>query len=180
MEPMLAFLGELLLEPLLRDGVFLPEIVESEKKNLIATIESERNDKRVYAASQLLRLMCKADSFGIPRLGEKEDVAAVTPAQLWSYYKKILEESPIELFYVGSAPAEEVIPLLQTVFAPLKRNCIALPPQTPFQASPPQDICEIMDVAQGKLSMGFVTPTTLRDPEFAATQVLNVLFGGID
>ena len=30
MEPMLSFLGELLLQPCIRDGAFLPEIVESE------------------------------------------------------------------------------------------------------------------------------------------------------
>jgi predicted Zn-dependent peptidase len=35
-----------------------------------------------------------------------------------------------------------------------------------------------MDIAQGKLCMGFVTPTTIRDPGFAAMQVCNVLFGG--
>ena len=35
-----------------------------------------------------------------------------------------------------------------------------------------------MDVAQGRLCMGFVTPITLRDEAFAAMQVANVLFGG--
>ena len=33
-------------------------------------------------------------------------------------------------------------------------------------------------MAQGKLSMGFVTPVTLRDPGFAATQIFNTVFGG--
>ena len=44
LEPVMDFLRELLLESPTVDGGFLPEVVESEKKNLISTIESERND----------------------------------------------------------------------------------------------------------------------------------------
>ena len=33
-------------------------------------------------------------------------------------------------------------------------------------------------MTQGKLCMGYVTPITLRDDRFAATQVLNMLLGG--
>ena len=69
---MVEFLGQLLIEPVLENGVFRRDYVESEKKNLITTIESQRNNKRAYASAQLLRRMCEGDSFGIPRLGESE------------------------------------------------------------------------------------------------------------
>ena len=177
LEPMLSFVGELLLRPLPGEHGFDTDFVESEKKNLISVIESERADKRAYAAGQLLKIMGKNDSFGIPRLGEKEDVAAITTQQAWNHYKKILKESPIELFYVGLAPAKEVCRLLTEILAPLKRNLVALPPQQPFQASQPQDRYEIMDIAQGKLSMGFLTSITQKDPRFAAMQVCNTIFG---
>jgi predicted Zn-dependent peptidase len=39
-------------------------------------------------------------------------------------------------------------------------------------------LTETMDVTQGKLCMGFVTPVTNRTPEFAAMQVMNTVFGG--
>ena len=53
--PMVAFLGELLLDPVLEEGVFLRDFVEGEKKNLISTIESQLNDKRAYAMEQMMR-----------------------------------------------------------------------------------------------------------------------------
>ena len=53
--PMLDFLRELLLDSPLENGAFLSDFVESEKKNLISTIESDRNDKRVYAIQRLLQ-----------------------------------------------------------------------------------------------------------------------------
>ena len=84
--PMTEFLGQLLLEPLTEAGAFRRDFVESEKKNLISTIESELNDKRAYAAGQLLRTMCREDSFGVPRLGDKKRVAEITPQSLYEHY----------------------------------------------------------------------------------------------
>lgn len=101
--PMLRFLEEILLDFPTEGEGFLPAFVEGEKKNLISTIDSELNDKRTYAMGKLLKTMCRGDSFGLPRLGEPEDVAAIDPAGLLTHYRKILRESRIEIFYVGSA-----------------------------------------------------------------------------
>lgn len=177
LEPMAAFLEELLLDCALRDGGFLPEFVESEKKNLIATIESELNDKRVYAMSRLLKNMCREDSFGLPRLGEKEQVAAIDPVRLYVHYRKILKESPIQIFYVGSAEPETVTRLLMPVLKKLDRSYVNLPAQTAFHDSGKNDAVEVMEVAQGKLCLGFTTPITNRSPEFPAMQLLNTIFG---
>lgn len=175
--PMLSFLEEILLDSPLEDGGFLPAFVESEKKNLIATIESELNDKRAYAMSKLLKTMCQADTFGLSRLGEPEEVAAIGAKELYRHYRSILHASPIEIFYVGSADSGWVAGMLQPLLAKLERACSPLPPQTPFQPCQGQDVVETLDVAQGKLCMGFTTPITNRCPEFAAMQVLNTIFG---
>ena len=178
MEPMLSFLGELLLRPCVRDGVFFREIVESEKKNLIATIEAERNDKRSYAMAQLFRAMCQDDSYGIPRLGEKEQVAAITAQALYDHYRKILKESPMELFYVGTASIQQVAALMKPILEQIDRSYVNLPGQTAFSgAGEGQNLTEQMEVAQAKLCMGFVTPITNRCENFAAMQVLNTIFG---
>ena len=175
--PMVDFLEELLLDSPLKDGAFLPEFVEGEKKNLIATIESELNDKRAYAMGRLLKTMCRKDTFGLPRLGEKEQVAAIQPNQLYRHYRKILRESRIEVFYVGSAPAEDLRELLMPLVSKLDRSYVNLPAQTPFSDTEGSHISEEMDVSQGKLCMGFTTPITNRDKEFPAMQLMNTIFG---
>lgn len=175
--PMVDFLREVLLEPVLENGVFSKAFVESEKKNLIATIESELNDKRAYAMGRMLRTMCKADSFGVPRLGDKEAVAAITPESAWNHYQKCLRESRIDIFYVGTAPAEQVAKLLMPLFESISRNYVNLPGQTPFCDAGGAHLSEQMDVTQGKLCMGYVTPVTNRDEGFVATQVMNTIFG---
>jgi predicted Zn-dependent peptidase len=173
--PMMELLGQLLLDPITEADGFSGDFVRSEKKNLISTIESELNDKRAYAAGQLLRHMCREDSFGVPRLGDKECVEAITPTGLYAHYRKILQESPVELFYVGSADPETVADLLRPLFAGGERA--VLPPQTAFQPCAGSHRSEEMEVAQAKLCMGFTTPITNKTPEFAAMQVFNVLYG---
>ena len=178
LRPMLEFVQELLLEPLTQDGGFSREYVESEKRNLVLTMESEINDKRTYAAGQLLKTMCSADSFGIPRLGEKDTVAAIDHKSAYEHYQTLLRESEIAIFYVGSAEAEQMTELLTPIFAGLSTDRTPLPPQTPFRDGGGKNKVETLDVTQAKLGMGFTTPITNQSPDFAAMQVCNTLVGG--
>lgn len=175
--PMLELVRQLLLEPVLEDGAFCRDYVEGEKRNLISTIESQLNNKRAYAASRLIHHMCREDSFGIQRLGQIEDVQAITPETLYAHYRRILRQSRIDLFYVGSCPGQRVAQMVGKMLAGLERDPVSLPKQTSFHDAGGCDLEETMDIAQGNLCMGFVTPTTLRDRDFVAMQMLNVVFG---
>ena len=175
--PMMAFLEEILLDPVIADGAFLPEYVASEKQNLIWTIEAQRNDKRAYANNQLLKLMCKEDSYGIPRLGDIADVEAITAKRLYAHYQKVLRESPIHVFYVGSAEPERVAEALRPMLSRMAKQPISLPEQTGLTPGAFAETEEILDVAQGKLCMGYTTPIHLRHPRYAAIQVCNAIFG---
>ncbi len=175
--PMTEFLYKMLRQPCTEQGVFLQEFVESEKKNLLAAIDSQKNDKRIYAATRLRQLMCKNDSFGVDRLGSREQVAAITPEALWKHYQKLLNESPVELFYVGAQTPTAVAQLLKPLFEDLERSPITLPPQTPLQAAPAADVREDLEVSQGKLCMGFITDINNHHRLHIPAQVLMLLYG---
>ncbi len=178
MKPALDFFRELILEPKTVEGIFDPEFVESEKKNLIADIESELNDKRSYAAGQMLRYMCQGDSFAVSLRGRVEDVQKITPQGLYDHYRNVLRTSPVEIFFVGSASAEEVAQCLMPLAQQLAAEPMKLPPQTAFTpVAQPREFSETMDLNQGKLSMGFTTSITNRHPDFAAMQVFNAVYG---
>ena len=177
LESVIDFLEEVLLDSPLEEGGFRRSFVESEKKNLISTIESELNDKRTYSMNRLLKIMCAEDSFGLPRLGEISQVAAIDPVTLYTHYRKILRESPIEIFYVGSARPEEVAAPLMRLLNRLDREVRPLAAQTAFRNCEGRNVVETMEVTQGKLCMGFVTPVTNRDERFPAMQLLNTILG---
>ena len=178
LKPMVALVKELLLSPVLEKGAFRAGYVESEKANLISAIESQLNEKRAYAMAQLLKNMCRADSFGIPRLGEKAQVSAITPESLYAHYRKLLRSSKAELFYVGAAQPQAVAAMLGELFRAVERDYVNLPEQTPFADVGGGEYSQQMEISQGKLAMGFVTPVTIRDEGFVAMQLLNMVFGG--
>lgn len=175
--PMAAFLEQLLLEPVTKDGAFDESFVESEKQNLIWTLEAQRNDKRSYATSQMLYTMCSHDSYGIPRLGTIADVETITAQSLYAHYRKVLETSPVHVFYVGAEEPETVAKHLSPMLSRLAKNPMALPQQTGFVPGELIEKEEVLDVAQGKLCMGFATPINLRHPDYAAVQVCNTILG---
>lgn len=175
--PMMAFLEEILLEPVTEGEAFFPPYVQTEKQNLIWAMEAQRNDKRSYATNQMLKTMCRDDSYGIPRLGFLEDVEAITPETLYAHYRKILTTSPVHVFYVGSADPEVVAQALKPMLGKLAQNPMALPAQTGFTPNGFTEKEEILDVAQGKLCMGYATPMNLRHPGYAAIQVCNTILG---
>ena len=176
--PMIEFLEELCFAPILEKGAFCRDFVESEKKNLIAAIEAQRNDKRTYASNRLFECICKKDPFGLPRMGTAAQAKKITSAGAYAHYQTILRESRIDLFYVGSCEPERVAALLKPMFSRLERGYTPLPAQTPYNHSDPAEETEKMDVSQGRLGMGFTTDITIGDPRFAAMQVCNTVFGG--
>ncbi len=178
LSPMVDFMRELLRRPLIRENGFLPEYVESEKRNLISAIESQRNDKRSFANARLYELMCREDSYGIPRLGFTEDVEAITPQSALVHFHTVLEQSPVDLFYVGSADPEEVHRLIAPIFQGLEGPRDPRPTQTALRPLPFQEVTQELKVAQARLCMGFTTPVSMGHPLFAAMQLCSALLGG--
>ena len=178
--PLMAFLAELLLNPRLENGAFPEAVVDSEKLNLENAMLSRINDKRTYAASQLIRTMCAGQPYGIPRIGEPDDLTEITAKSLYAHYRDLLATSRVELFYMGSLSPEAVAKVLQTVLADLPRAEAFVPVgTTPAPAARPlQEKTERLDVTQGKLSLGFFTDITAKDPRYPALVLAATVFGG--
>ena len=178
--PLMAFLAELLLNPRLENGAFPEAVVDSQKLNLENAMLSRINDKRTYAASQLIRTMCAGQPYGIPRIGEPEDLKNITAKSLYAHYRDLLATSRVELFYMGSLSPAAVTKVLQAALAELPRAEVFVPVgTTPApQARPVQEKTERLDVTQGKLSLGFFTDITAKDPRYPALVLAATVFGG--
>ena len=141
-EQAIAFLKELLFDYPTEQGGFLPDFVEGEKTNQIYAIEAEYNDKQTYCTRQLLKSMCREDSFGVSRMGEPADVEAITPQDLLRHYEKVRRESPVEVLYVGSAAPERMEMLVRQLFAGEDRSPAPLNADAPLHLSAPEDLRE--------------------------------------
>ena len=175
-------LGEMLLNPLTRDGVFDPDYVEGEKANLIDELRGQINDKRIYATRRLTQLMCREESFGADKLGQEDKVAAITPESLWARYQKLLSSAQIEVYYSGSADPERVREIMERVFSTLPVSEEREEPECEVRIHAEQEpnvIEEVMDVNQGKLAMGWRTGgITVWEEECPALMLCSAVFGG--
>ena len=173
------FLGEVLLEPALQNGAFLPDVVSGERLNLENTIAARINDKRTWATSELLRVMCAGEAYGVPRLGELEDVRALDEKTLYAHYRALLTHSQVEIFYMGSHTPDAAAEAFREALRDLPRGEIT-PCGTVVvpKADAVRSEERALDVTQGKLVLGFRTGCTLTDAEFPALLMMNAIYGG--
>ena len=174
----LDFTAEILLDPVLENGCFREDVVRGEKRNLANAIESRINNKRSYALTQLLRLMCADETYGIARIGELEDVERVDAAGLYAQYQELLAHSRVEIFYMGAQPAHEAAEAFRSALRELPRGELAqVSTEVVRTAGAVRERIEEMDVAQGKLAIGLRTGCTAADAEYPALLMMNAVFG---
>lgn len=174
-------MGELLLRPYTQNGAFCPDYTRQEKANLTDRIRSEINDKRQYAVSRLVEEMCAGEPYGVGRMGREEDVEVITPSSAWTQYQELLAHSRLEIYYCGSAEPEQVSLVLRDALAELPRAGGYEEGKTVVTAGAAsvRQVTESLDVAQGKLTMGFRTGgITSASSQYPALILCNALFGG--
>ena len=176
LEPVAELLGEMLLEPVTRNGSFLAEYVDSEKANLIDAIRSLRNDKRDWADIRLMQEMCAGEPYSILRLGDEETAARLNNHSLYRHSRALLASSRVEVLYCGSAEQQRVEDAVLSALAALPRGTAA--PLPAMEQLPPREtprmVTEVMDVNQGKLSLGYRCTTE----DVPAMILANLIFGG--
>lgn len=179
LEPMIRFLGEVLLQPYLENDCFRRDFVEGEKQNLVNAIEASLNDKRSYAMQQLIQNMCRDEPYGVSRLGDAEQVRAITPQTLTAHWRRVLATSRIEIFYLGAQSAETVAALFREALGALPRGTLA-ETGTCVQtgADTARTVEQALDVTQAKLCLGLRTGCTCRDADYLALMLLNAVYGG--
>ncbi len=176
LEPVAQQLGELLLEPVTRDGCFLSEYVESEKANLIDAIRALKNDKRDWADIRLMQEMCAGEPYSVLRLGDEETAGAITADALYRHGQELMASSRVEMIYCGGAEERRVEDAVLSALAKLPRGSQTPLPPVRRAAAPetPRCIIETMDVTQGKLAMGY----RCTSDDYPAMVLANLIFGG--
>lgn len=175
----LELVKDFLIKPLFVNGSFCEEYVESEKKNLCDRIEAEINNKGSYAVKRLFDEMCKNEPYSVSPLGTVESVQTVTAKALTEFYKDLIANAPIEIFFVGDCDRKALIEKLTKMLSPLARGKAKYTRSKVIEkASEVKRVVEEMPVNQGKLTMGFRTGASTQKKNTASFMVFNEIFGG--
>ena len=151
------FLCKLIFDVKLDDnGDFFEEDIQREKRLLIERIESEENDKRIFALRRLEEIMFEDEPYGINRYGSRESISSVDSDKLKNALEYLVYSAKIQITVVGNAESEKIAEIANKYFGSLRRNYIP-PVSSVFipEAKEIKTAQDRMEVKQGKLVLGF-------------------------
>ena len=182
LEQMVSLVGEMLLMPKTHGGLLSREYVESEREKLLELIQGRINDKRAYSIQRLFEQMCVMENYATDKLGLESEASNITPNELTRHYHAVLADSPVEIFYCGSASPERVRTALISALSGLPRSGAEPDLGTDIRMNSleeaPRYFEDEMQVTQGKLAIGFRLGECMDEPDSAAIRVFNAIFGG--
>lgn len=175
----LCFLFDMVFDPFTENGAFKEEYVNQEKVNLINDIRAVINDKRSYAVLRLIQNMCEGEAYAVHELGTEEDVNKINAKILYEHYKKVLTDSPIDIFVTGEVDIQNVLSYIEKKLVNISPKNVLRPSCTPYR--PKNEIINVtekFDVTQAKLCIGFNTGISHSDKRYPALMVYNGILGG--
>jgi len=175
----LAYLGEMVTQPLIEGNGFRASYVEAEKQTLKKQLESVINDKIRYASERCIEEMCADEPYRLNALGKIDDLVTITPDSLYQQYQTWLEEAIIDLHIVGDTSIEEVKAIVDQVFL-LEQATVKDYGEVSIKhgVQGVKTIVDQMDVNQGKLNLGLRTNISYASEQYAAMLMYNGILGG--
>ena len=182
-EKIIDLLNEIINNPLIVDGGFSEEYLKIEKEILKDSIMGIINDKGTYAMKQASEIMFEGEPYAISGKGYIEDLDDINGVNLYQHYKNILKTSPIEIIIEGEFDESEVVELIKERFTFDRGDIIDLPKEEFYkEVDEVKEVKETMDIAQGKLVMGYRCNVDYLDEERYYSLLLGsrILGGGAD
>ena len=176
-----ALMAQLLLDPVTRGGLLLPQYVDSEREKLLDIIRSRMNDKRSYALTRCIEEMCCYEDFAVSRFGSESEAENIHYKTLTRHYRELIQTCPVEIFYCGKTDFKAVSAAMRDAFSAMPRGEIDYDIGTDLRMNAVEDhvrfVEEEMDVTQGKLVLGFRLGECMEEPDIPALYVFNAVYG---
>ena len=176
-----ALMAQLLLDPVTRGGLLLPQYVDSEREKLLDIIRSRMHDKRSYALTRCIEEMCCYEDFAVSRFGSESEAENIHYKKLTRHYRELIQTCPVEIFYCGKTDFKAVSAAMRDAFSAMPRGEIDYDIGTDLRMNAVEDhirfVEEEMDVTQGKLVLGFRLGECMEEPDIPALYVFNAVYG---
>ncbi len=170
--------ADMLLRPLTRDGIFIPETVSKVSAAFVDQIKAIKSHPRAYALARLSELMDRNTRRSVTLDYILESTPKVNALGLYSFYKYLLSSSSISVFYVGSTSPDAVADAFSAAFG----SIVGVRPMRKLpDISTPEEyisVTEDMPIKQGNLALGFRTGAGLSNNDHPTLFVLNEILGG--
>ncbi len=177
-------LTDIVFNPLIENNKFKPEYVEGEKQNLKQIIESKIDNKAKYAYDRCIEEMFKNEPYGLYKFGYIEDLEKITPEELYAYYKQLIQNCKIDIFYSGTIDKQKVINTIeqnvniQNLKSRKPEYIVNNETTEKIENNEPKIVNESMQITQGKLVIGLNINEIAENSRFIASMYNAILGGG--
>ena len=174
---------DIVTNPFVENNGFKQEYVDGEKENLKQIINGKIDNKARYSLDRCIEEIFKGEPYGLYKFGYVEDLEKITPQNLYEYYKELIKNCKIDIYYSGifdNDNTEKIIEKRLQENNIESRNAeyvINNEVTEKKQKSETKTVEESMDVTQGKLVLGLQIDDNNKNSRFAAS-VYNAILGG--
>lgn len=174
---------DIVTNPFVENNGFKQEYVDGEKENLKQIINGKIDNKARYSLDRCVEEIFKGEPYGLYKYGYVEDLEKITPQNLYEYYKDLIKNCKIDIYYSGifdNDNTEKIIEkrLQENNIEPRNAKYVINNEMTEKkQKSETKTVEESMDVTQGKLVLGLQIDDNNKNSRFAAS-VYNAILGG--
>jgi len=160
---------------------FRPEYVQRERKQLLDTIDAQKENKSSYAVRRCEKLLFMDDPYRYGTYGERDRVAGLEAEPLYERYRSDRARSRFDVIVIGPTSVSSI---RQQMRDGLLRR---LPDRSPQPVEPvlepagngeAMEVTETGDGEQSWLVMGYRTPVVMGHPDMYALSVTVGLLGG--
>lgn len=174
---------DIVTNPFVENNGFKQEYVDGEKENLKQIINGKIDNKARYSLDRCVEEIFKGEPYGLYKYGYVEDLEKITPQNLYEYYKELIKNCKIDIYYSGIFDNDNTE---KNIEKRLQENNIESrnaeyvinnEMTEKKQKSETKTVEESMDVTQGKLVLGLQIDDNNKNSRFAAS-VYNAILGG--
>lgn len=180
-EKSIEVLMDIVFNPLIVNNEFKNEYVNSEKENLKQIIQAKIDNKAKYAYERCIEEMYKNKPYGLYKFGYIEDLENINSANLYDYYKTLINECKIDIFVSGNInemvknKLEENLSIKN--IQPRKAIYEISEKNEEKEDKQENEIIDKLQVNQGKLVIGLDIKNITEDEKYCVS-VYNILLGG--
>ena len=173
-EEALHFLRERVLGPL-QEEAFSEKNVKRQKEILTRKLERLQDDKKAFAVKRVMEETAEGTAYGISGDGYREDLEKIQGADLFAWYRNIVEKAEVKLFYCGEKAEKGKVLSFRQEFP--GRVPVLEREEQEQSKNGPRFLQETAKMEQARLVMGFSVGGET-DRRRAALLLLHHLLGG--
>ncbi len=170
---------EIIFNPLVENEEFDHQLFKEEVRCLENAIKNIYNNKRRYSFEKFLKHCAPNDIISESMLGNLDVLNTIKPKSLYQFYQKILNDSWINIGFLGDLDENEIMLLFDDFKLPSKKNVFKKEPDNIIFKNKIQRICEYQNIYQARIIVGYRFDINQYSKYHVPLMVFNTMFGGM-